>query len=208
MEQGEIDEAALWSSAIRGDPRAFGVVFDRHRDRVFGQALRLMRSPHDAEDVTALVFLEAWRKRDTVRVVDGSIVGWLLVTTNFVVRNLVRTMRRYRDAMAQLAPTSTTGTWADDHADAVGERLDRSVRDRRVRDAFARLSRADQDVITLCVLEEFTTGQTAAALDIPVGTVKSRLSRAKRRLAALTGDLSTDTPALHDDPTTSTGGAR
>lgn len=207
MEQGEIDEATVWASARGGDPRAFGVVFDRHRDRVFGQALRLMRSPHDAEDVTALVFLEAWRKRDAVRVVDGSIIGWLLVTTNFVVRNLVRTMRRYRDAMAQLPP-SATSTSADDHADAVGERLDRSARDRRVRDAFARLSPADQDVITLCVLEEFTTGQTAAALGIPVGTAKSRLSRAKRRLAALTGDTTIDTPTLHDDPTTRTGGAR
>jgi len=208
MEQGEIDEATVWASARGGDPAAFGVVFDRHRDRVFGQALRLMRSPRDAEDVTALVFLEAWRKRDAVRVVDGSIIGWLLVTTNFVVRNLVRTMRRYRDAMAQLPPATAAGTSADDHADAVGERLDRSARDRRVRDAFAQLSRADQDVITLCVLEEFTTGQTAAALGIPVGTVKSRLSRAKRRLAALTGDIAIDTPTLHDDPTTSTGGAR
>ncbi|MFB2597578.1 RNA polymerase sigma factor [Herbiconiux sp. P17] len=199
MESGEFDEAALWASARGGDPASFGQLFDRHRDRVFGQALRLMRSPHDAEDVTALVFLEAWRKRDAVRLVDGSIVGWLLVTTNYVVRNLVRSLRRYRSAMDRLpAPTA-----ADDHAHEVDARLDRATGDRRVRDAFSRLSKNDQDVITLCVLEELTTGQAAAALGVPVGTVKSRLSRAKARLATLTGPLDPFDPS-----STTVGGAR
>jgi RNA polymerase sigma-70 factor (ECF subfamily) len=211
MEAGEFDEAALWASALDGDPASFGRLFDSHRDRVFGQALRLMRSPHDAEDVTALVFLEAWRKRDAVRVVDGSIVGWLLVTTNYVARNFVRSLRRYREAMDRLPAPSA----ADDHAAEVDARLDRASGDRRVRDAFSRLSKNDQDVITLCVLQELTTGQTAAALGVPVGTVKSRLSRAKSRLAALTGDpLGIDpftdphSPDPHSPSSTPTGGAR
>jgi RNA polymerase sigma-70 factor (ECF subfamily) len=197
MESGEFDEAALWASARHGDPVSFGRLFDAHRDRVFGQALRLMRSAHDAEDVTALVFLEAWRKRDAVRVIDGSIVGWLLVTTNYVARNFVRSLRRYREAMARIPAPSATG----DHADEVGARIDRVAGDRRVRDAFSRLSKNDQDVITLCVLDELTTGQAASVLGVPAGTVKSRLSRAKTRLAALTQDT------IHTTSTTA-GGAR
>lgn len=142
------------------------------------------------------------RRRSAVRVVDGSIIGWLLVTTNYVASNLSRTARRYRAALTQLPP----GTPADDHADEVGDRLDRDGRDRLVRDAFASLSRADQDVITLCVLEEFTTGQAAAALGVPAGTVKSRLSRAKTRLAArTTAALGADSPTT---PQTTIGGAR
>ena len=199
METGEFDEAAVWASAIGGDAAAFARVFDAHRDRVFGQALRLIRSPHDAEDVTALVFLEAWRRRADVRVVDGSIIGWLLVATNFVVRNLVRTMRRHREALAKIPPPEHQG----DHSDAVGERLDSRSRHERVRSAFAQLSKNDQDVITLCVLEELTTAQAATALGVPAGTVKSRLSRAKARLAALTGS---DDPLT--EPSTTTGGAR
>lgn len=184
------DEAAAWSKAREGDAPAFAALFDRHRDRVFGQALRLLRAPHDAEDVTAMVFLEAWRRRADVRVVDGSIVAWLLVTTNNVVRNHDRSTRRYRIALAKLPQPAPQ----DDHAPAVDAALDNLPRDRRVRDAFAQLSPRDQDVITLCVLEELPLAEAAAVLRVPVGTVKSRLSRAKQRLGALT--VGTAAPAL------------
>ena len=90
MSRDDFDEAAAWSAARGGDGPAFASLFDRHRDRVFGHALRLVRERHDAEDVTAVVFLEAWRKRESVRLVDGSIIGWLLVTTNYAARNHTR----------------------------------------------------------------------------------------------------------------------
>jgi RNA polymerase sigma factor (sigma-70 family) len=188
MESERFDEAAEWASAQAGDPQSFGMLFDLHRDRVFGQALRLMRSPHDAEDVTALVFLEAWRRRDSVRVVDGSIVGWLLVTTNNVSRNFTRTLRRYHAAIEKIPRPEAQ----EDHSDSVDARLDRQARDAKVQDAFARLSKKDQDVITLCVLEELTAPQAAQALGVPLGTVKSRLARAKQRLATLATDVLTD----------------
>ncbi|NQX28486.1 RNA polymerase sigma factor [Microbacteriaceae bacterium VKM Ac-2854] len=200
MTQTQLDEAAVWASAIAGDAEAFASMYDLHRDRVFGHALRLTRSAHDAEDATAMVFLEAWRKRRSVRLVDGSIIGWLLVTTNYVVRNLMRSMNRYAHALAKLPPSPD----ADDHAEEIGDRLDRTSRESVVREAFGRLNRADQDIITLCVLEEFSGAQAAAALGIPVGTVKSRLSRAKQRLGTLT------TASLEAQPiaTTTMGGAR
>ncbi|MGO4595918.1 RNA polymerase sigma factor [Leifsonia sp. 2TAF2] len=175
------DEADAWSRARDGDPDAFTSLFDKHRDRVFGHTLRLVRRPHDAEDVTAMVFLEAWRRRDVVRVVDGSIIAWLLVTANNTVHNLERTSRRHRAALARMSEPRNQ----PDHADSVADELDNVERDRRVRNAFATLSTADQNVITLCVLEELPLAEAARTLGVPVGTVKSRLSRAKRRL----GDL-------------------
>lgn len=177
-----LDEAAAWGHSQQGDGEAFGRLFDLHRDRIFGQALRLMRSQYDAEDVTALVFLEAWRRRESVRVVEGSIIGWLLVTTNYVARNAQRTRRRYEMALQSIPQPEATR----DHAADVDARLDARERDERVRDAFSRLSKRDQDVISLCVLEELSTAQAAAALGVPPGTVKSRLSRARQRLAGLT----------------------
>ncbi len=197
MSTDDFDEAASWSAARGGDSAAFAALFDRHRDRVYGHALRLLGQRHDAEDVTAVVFLEAWRKRDAVRVVDGSIIGWLLVTTTYTVRNHTRSLRRYRSALGKLpAPRPQ-----DDHADHVDDALDGFERDRKVRDAFAKLSRQDQDVITLCVLEELTTSQAAQALGVPDGTVKSRLSRARKRLAELASPLADDRPLFE-------GGAR
>jgi RNA polymerase sigma factor (sigma-70 family) len=175
------NEYELWARALEGDAGAFGEIFDLHRDRVFGHALRALASRHDAEDVTAIAFLELWRHRRRVRVVNGSIVGWLLVTTNNVCRNQARSARRYRLALAKLSPEPATPDPSDDTAAGI----DRARRAPGVREVFAQLSARDQDILTLCVLEELTTAEAALALRIPIGTVKSRLSRAKTRMAEL-----------------------
>jgi RNA polymerase sigma factor (sigma-70 family) len=175
------NEYELWARAVEGDAGAFGEIFDLHRDRVFGHALRALASRHDAEDVTAIAFLELWRHRRRVRVVNGSIVGWLLVTTNNVCRNQARSARRYRLALAKLSPEPATPDPSDDTAAGI----DRARRAPGVREVFAQLSARDQDILTLCVLEELTTAEAALALRIPIGTVKSRLSRAKTRMAEL-----------------------
>jgi len=193
----DFDEAAAWSAAQDGDAEAFASLYDRHRDRVLGHALRLVQKLHDAEDVTAVVFLEAWRKRASVRVVDGSIIGWLLVTTTFTVRNHSRSLRRYRIALAKLPSAPSQ----DDHAPGIDDAIDASGRDQQMRTAFAKLSKRDQDVISLCILEELTATQAAEALGVPEGTVKSRLSRARKRLAELAAPLGGDTTILE-------GGAR
>lgn len=185
------DEISIWERAREGDAESFGAIFTEHRNRVYGQALRLTRSSHDAEDITALVFLEAWRRRAVVRVVDGSVLAWLLVCTNFVAKNAARTVRRHAIAMSKLSPQEDEA----DHADAVLDRLDATGRETRIRAAFARLSPKDQDVLTLCVLNEFSLADAAAALGTPVGTVKSRLSRAKQKLATLTRSTDWDATA-------------
>ena len=178
-----VNEPALWELARGGDSGAFAMLYDRHRDRVFGQALRLMRSTHDAEDVTAVVFLELWRRRKTVTLVNETLIGWLLVTTNHVAHNFVRSMRRYRAVIDRIPPAQLEG---GQEFDRIDEQLDSSARGRGVNSAFTQLSPNDQNIITLCVLEDFSLAEAASALHIPVGTVKSRLSRAKQRLSSLT----------------------
>jgi RNA polymerase sigma factor (sigma-70 family) len=182
---GTAPDDELWRRARAGDGDAFGRVFDRHRDRVFRHAVRLTRHRHDAEDVTALVFLEAWRRRSAVRVVDGSVLPWLLVTTGHVAQNSARAGRRHARALAALPVRPDVA----DHADDVAARLDGVDRDHAVRHAVAALRPADRDVLLLCLVEELPLADAAVALGVPVGTVKSRLSRARRRLADSTGGL-------------------
>ena len=189
-------DADEWARARSGDPAAFGALFETHRDRVLWHAMRSVDSFHDAEDVAALVFLEAWRKKDAVRVVNGSVLPWLLVTTNYVARNFSRALHRHRSAMQSLPPARHH----DDFAPAVNERIDAEPRRAAVRAAFGRLSATEQDVVSLCVIQGMTNTDAAATLGIPAGTVKSRLSRAKTKLAELTADLG--------DPTSISGGAR
>lgn len=177
-----VDEPALWELARGGDSGAFAILYDKHRDRVFGQALRLLRSNHDAEDVTAVVFLELWRRRKSVTLVNGTVIGWLLVATNNVSHNFARSIRRYKAVIDRIPPSEVGGR----EFDRVDEKLDSASGGRIIGSAFAQLSANDQNIITLCVLEEFSLSEAASALRIPLGTVKSRLSRAKQRLSVLT----------------------
>ena len=159
-----------WADAVAGDGEAFCRVFDRHRDRLYRHSYRLVPSPSDADDVVAISFFEAWRRRDSARFVDGSILPWLLVIATNSAKNISRGTRRYRALLAKLP----SGEHIRDHADDA---------DNEVQEALARLSLADQQVISLCVLDGFSERDAAHALAVAQGTVKSRLSRAKRRLA-------------------------
>lgn len=165
------DDAQDWALARAGQGEAFGRIFDRHRDRVFRHGLRLVEGVSDADDLVAITFLEAWRRRDDLRVVDGSVLPWLLVTATNVSHNLRRSARRHRALLARMP----LETHAPDHAD----RFDDGEADRAMR----QLSLADRQVLTLCVLEGFSEREAASALGVPAGTVKSRLARARARLA-------------------------
>ncbi|UTT62264.1 RNA polymerase sigma factor [Microcella humidisoli] len=165
------DDRDDWSQAQRGIGEGFGRIFDRHRDRVYRHVLRLVPLPADADDAVAIVFFEAWRRRDDARLVDGSLLPWLLVTATKVTQNLNRSARRHRALLAKLPP--------EDHALDHAEHLEDGPASAALRD----LPLSDRHIITLCVLEGLTDREAAIVLDLPVGTVKSRLSRAKRRLA-------------------------
>ncbi|ARC57602.1 ECF RNA polymerase sigma factor SigE [Frondihabitans sp. 762G35] len=188
------DESDTWARARTGDRSAFGEIFDRHFDRVYRHALGILGHVHDAEDAAALVFLEAWRKRATVRVVDGTVRPWLLVTTTYVCSNTARAHRRHRIAMAKLPLDDRI----EDPSEGVLTAIEISGQYVRLREAFAHLSSNDQKVLTLCVVNDYSLQAAADTLAVPLGTVKSRLARAKKRLAALTGPRSLDdtTPAL------------
>jgi len=167
-----------WSRARAGQGEAFGRIFDRHRARIHRHCHRLVPVPADADDVVAVTFLEAWRRRDAVRLVDGSVLPWLLVTATNAARNVSRGSRRYRALLERLPAAPSAPDPADEILD------DTAVA------ALRGLPLADQQVITLCVLFGMPERDAAAALGVAPGTVKSRLSRAKKRLAgALPADL-------------------
>jgi len=167
-----------------GDREAVAALFDRHADRIYQHCFRLTADRADAEDATASTFLEIWRHRERVRVHDGSAVPWLFGVATNVCRNLTRGRRRHLRAVARLAPDAG----AADHADRVAERLDAERTMRTVLDAISRLPQRERDVLALVAWSGLSYEAAAAALDIPVGTVRSRLSRARARLSALSDE--------------------
>lgn len=178
--RAESDEH-LWGRSLQGDDGAFATLFDRHRGRVYRHALRFVDSWADAEDVTALVFFEAWRKRARVRLVDASILGWLLVTTAHIARNADRSRRRHAALLRRIRPETS----AADHADAVLSLMDSANARAETERAFMRLSARDQQVLALCVLEEMSAQAVGELLGTSPGTIRTRLSRAKARLRTL-----------------------
>ncbi len=180
-EAQHLPDVDLWGRACDGDGSAFAILFRRHRDRVFFYALRTMRSPSEAEDVTAMVFLELWRLRSRARLVDGSLRPWLLVTANNVSRNQTRSRVRYARLLQHLpAPTHEA-----DHATAVLYEMEVGSTRQSVRDAFLRLTSNDQEILALCVLEELPVAAVSTLLGLPLGSAKSRLFRAKKQLERL-----------------------
>lgn len=177
-------DATLWLEATSGSESSFGVVYDRYRARIFRRAYAQVRHVSDAEDVVAIVFLEAWRRRRDVRFVDGSLLPWLLVVTTNVTLNTQRAARRHKRLLAAIPAAAETV----DPGYEIEERLDGQLVTGRLRQALGKLNPAERRVVELCLIEELPLADAAAALDVPLGSVKSRLSRARRKLQVELGE--------------------
>lgn len=174
---GESDEVLL-GRVSAGDERALRTLVQRHERRLYAAALSMTRATWDAEEVVGVAFLELWRKRDKVRVVDGSVLPWLLKVVSFAAKNQMRGHRRYRRLLGYVPRPEDV----PDHADEVARTLDGLLLSREIRDAIRAASATDASVILLCLVHEMSTRDAAIALGITEGTVKSRLSRARSRL--------------------------
>ncbi len=162
-----------------GDHDAFGELFDAYARSVYNHAFRLTGNWSAAEDVVSLTFLDAWRLRDKVDEEGGSLRPWLLGVATNVTRNTRRAARRHSAAIARLPRDEAER----DFADEVAGRLDDTAQLALVRTALALLKRPEREVLALCVWSGLDYPAAAEALGVPVGTVRSRLSRARTKLA-------------------------
>nr|WP_202512749.1 RNA polymerase sigma factor [Streptomyces sp. SID3343] len=171
----------MWDRACRGERSAFGDLFDRHARAVHNFLFRRTASWADAEDLTSAVFLHAWRIRSEVVLHHDSALPWLLGVARNLAANSGRALQRYQALRARLpAPAPSP-----DHADDVAARLDDERAMAALLRAVAELPERDREVLELCVWSGLDHQAAAAALGVAVGTVKSRLHRARARLRGL-----------------------
>ena len=164
-----------------GDEGAFAVLFREHGTAVYNHCFRLTGDWTAAEDCASLTFLEAWRLRAKADPWGGSLLPWLLGIATNVVHHRRRVTRRHQRLLACLPAPELVPDFADE---LVG-RLEDQERVADVLRVLDRLPRADREVLALCVWAGLDYNAAAAALGVPVGTVRSRLSRARRRLDGL-----------------------
>jgi len=169
-----------------GDHDEFGVLFCEHARAVYNHAFRLTGNWSAAEEVVSFTFLEAWRLRGTVRPDGGSLLPWLLGIALNVARNVSRSTRRQQAAMNRLPKAPDVPDFADDLAG----RIDDAERLEKIHAALSTLRRTERDVLALCVWSGLNYAEAAEALGVPVGTVRSRLSRARRKLQREPGPAS------------------
>ncbi|MFF2777364.1 RNA polymerase sigma factor [Streptomyces sp. NPDC058052] len=176
-----------------GDRDAFAEIFDAHARTVHAYAVRLTGDWAAADDIMSLTFLEAWKRRGKLRDEVGDVRAWLLGVATNVSRNTARAARRHRAAMARLPPPEPL----PDVSDGVVRQLHDTARLAAVTRAVRRLKRGDREVLGLVVWSELGYAEASAALGVPVGTVRSRLSRARQRLRLLVDEeLAVEAPAV------------
>ncbi|WP_401000683.1 RNA polymerase sigma factor [Agromyces sp. GXQ0307] len=189
MSQEIPSDSSLWLEAVAGTEASFGVLYDRYKHVIYRAALARLASAGDAEDVVAIVFLEAWRKREDVRFVDGSLRPWLLAVVVNVTLSQQRSARRYRRLLAKVSPVDAV----PDPTRRLIDRLHAQSATPALLASVGKLNSRDRQVFELCLVENLSMAAAASALNLPVGTVKSRLSRIRQRLQA---DLREYAPSL------------
>jgi len=171
----EDSDSQLLGRAAGGSEEAFVVLYRRHQGRVFRFALRMSGDEATAEEVVQEVFLAVIRGPVRYDASRGSLVAWLLgVARNHVLRILESGLRREPESETELPDTS---------ADALTALLERESTE-TLRRAVLTLPSVYREALVLCDLEELEYAEAARAVGCSVGTIRSRLHRARSLLAA------------------------
>ncbi|HET7385122.1 MAG TPA: RNA polymerase sigma factor SigM [Nocardioidaceae bacterium] len=184
------DDRALLAAHVAGDAEAFGVLFARHRSRLWAVALGTVGDPEEAADALQDAMVNAFRRAGSFRG-DAAVTTWL---HRIVVNACLDRIRRRTVRLAEPLPedaeqsglpllpdgtASTSVTTAPDEAALARERR------QMVRGALATLPEDQRAALVLVDMEGYSVAEAAAILECAEGTVKSRCSRGRARLAPL-----------------------
>lgn len=180
----EMDETALIQDAMRGDLDAFNRLVLAYQDIVYSQAYRMMGEQEAAEDAAQDAFISAYRKLDSYR--GGSFKAWLLrIVTNVCYDEL---RRRKRRPTTPLEPVDNDNDeiesprWMSDPSESPEERAERMEVARALQHCLEDLPPEFRAVVALVDIQGMDYTEASVAAGTPLGTVKSRLARARMRM--------------------------
>lgn len=172
-----MNELLLISRARGGDREAFGELVEQYRDNVYRLAYRMCGNAYDADEAAQEAFVAAWRALPNFRG-DAKFSTWLYRLTTNAAIDVMRREKRHQ--------TMGDGEMIDlaDDADSPQETVERTEQQEAVQKALATLSEEYREVLLLRYMEELDYAEIAEVLQLPSGTVKSRINRAKAALKA------------------------
>jgi RNA polymerase sigma-70 factor (ECF subfamily) len=178
------DDGRLIAECLAGDQGAFGVLVSRYQDRLFNTVYRLLENLEDAQDVTQESFVSAYQSLASFKG-DAQFFTWLYR----IAVNAAISLRRKKRATVSLDSTKgQTHSFqpVDESRDTQpGASLERMENEEQIRWALGRLSVEHRAVVVLKDIEELRYEEIAEILKVPIGTVRSRLHRARLELREL-----------------------
>ena len=172
-----MNEILLISRARGGDRDAFGELVEQYRDNVYRLAYRMCGNAYDADEAAQEAFVAAWRALPNFRG-DAKFSTWLYrLTTNAAIDVMRREKRHQTVGDGEMIEVA-------DDADSPQETVERTEQQETVQKALATLSEEYREVLLLRYMEELDYAEIAEVLQLPSGTVKSRINRAKAALKA------------------------
>ncbi|MBN1589811.1 MAG: sigma-70 family RNA polymerase sigma factor [Pirellulales bacterium] len=169
------DDTSLIEATLRGDSSAFGRLVQKYQDRLYNTLVHLTGNHEDARDLAQEAFVQAFVKLDTFRR-SSTFYTWLYR----IAMNQTATHYRRKKTTASLDHVrQTTGREPVEANPGPHERLEQEERRGQVREALARLSDEHRTILVLREIEGCDYETIAGVLDVPVGTVRSRLYRAR-----------------------------
>ena len=177
-----LDLAALLKRSALGDRDAFAALYDATAARAYGLAVRVVRDPAQAEEVTQEAYLDLWRTAGRFDPQRGSAISWMLTIVHRKAVDRVRSA----EASTRRDETYQRRQHQVDH-DTTAEAAHASLEARRVRHALTELTPAQRQAIELTYLDGYTHTEVAQMLDLPLGTAKTRIRDGLIRLRDFMG---------------------
>jgi len=178
------DDQRLIAACLEGDTAAFSILVRRHQDRLYNTVYRLLDNAEDAQDVVQEAFLHAYQSLDSFKG-DSLFFTWLYrIAVNTAIslkrkRRVILSIDGARNGEAGVDPLDPSDAAQPEHA------LEQAEQERRVRRALGRLSPEHRAVLIMKDMEGQKYETMAEVLQVPIGTIRSRLHRARLELREL-----------------------
>lgn len=178
-------ESELIREALGGNSQAYGELVERFQDRLFNAMLHVVGSHDEAEDVVQESFVQAYIKLDTFQG-NSQFFTWLY---RIAFNNALSRQRRRRGDLSIEQSREITGSDPQDRHEAPDEPLLRQERVTMVTEALQHLSSEHRTILVMREMQEMSYEEIAEILNINIGTVRSRLSRARNQLKMLLEEM-------------------
>ena len=174
------DDRTLIQQIGNGDPKAFSILYDRHKTIVFSLAIKISGSHETAEDITLDVFTQIWKNADKYHPEKGSVKGWIASIARY---RAIDTLRRRKVRL-----DTDHHKWSDVQPETLpsnenpGEALELAAARQKVNKAIYRLPEDQREALAMAYYKGYTHRQIAEALNEPLGTIKTRIRLGLQKL--------------------------